>query len=97
MIGNDTAYRIKCYFCTQQFKRSKPKCQNATIGKLSGVMSHLLNKDFQIHNIDEMHHICLMDHISLIDYVGLMDHILNWYDISYSNLYTLSNTKIEFL
>ena len=26
--------------------------QNATIGKLSGVMSHLLNKDFQIHHID---------------------------------------------
>lgn len=51
--------------------------QNATIGKLSGVMSHLLNKDFQIHHIDQMHHIGLMDHISLIDYVGLMDHILH--------------------
>ena len=51
--------------------------QNATIGKLSGVMSHLLNKEFQIHHIDQMHHIGLMDHISLIDYVGLMDHILH--------------------
>jgi len=40
-------------------------------------MSHLLNKDFQIHHIDQMHHIGLMDHISLIDYVGLMDHILH--------------------
>lgn len=76
-MKNDTTYRIKCYFCTQQFKRSKPKCQNSKIGKLSGVMSHLLNKDFQIHHIDQMHHIGLMDHISLIDYVGLMDHILH--------------------
>ncbi len=40
-------------------------------------MSHLLNKDFQIHHIDQMHHIGLMDYISLIDYVGLMDHILH--------------------
>ena len=40
-------------------------------------MSHLLNKEFQIHHIDQMHHIGLMDHISLIDYVGLMDHILH--------------------
>lgn len=47
--------------------------QNAAIGKLSDVMSHLLNKDYQIHHIDQMHHIGLMNHISLIDYVGLMD------------------------
>ena len=40
-------------------------------------MSHLLNKEFQIHHIDQMHHIGLMDHISLIDYVGLMGHILH--------------------
>ena len=40
-------------------------------------MSHLLNKDFQIHHIDQMHHIGLMDHISLIDYVGLMGQILH--------------------
>ena len=46
-------------------------------GKLSDVMSHLLNKEFQIHHIDQMHHIGLVDHISLIDYVGLMDHILH--------------------
>ena len=26
--------------------------QNATIGKPSGVMSHLLNKDYQIHHIN---------------------------------------------
>ncbi len=47
--------------------------QDATIGKTCGVMSHLLNKGYQIHHIDQMHHIGLMDHISLIDYVGLMD------------------------
>ena len=72
MIKNDTTYQIKCYFCTQQFKRSKPK---ATIGKSCGVMSHLLNKDFQIHHIDQMHHIGLMDHISLIDYIDFIDYV----------------------
>ena len=40
-------------------------------------MSHLLNKEFQIHHIDQMHHIGLVDHISLIDYVGLMGQILH--------------------
>ena len=49
--------------------------QNATIGKLSGVMSHLLNKDYQIHHIDQMHHIGLMDHISLIDYIDFIDYV----------------------
>ena len=34
--------------------------QNATIGKSSGVMSHLLNKDFQIHNIDTISRILIV-------------------------------------
>lgn len=104
MIENDTTYQIKCYFCTQQFKRSKPK---ATIGKSCGVMSHLLNKDFQIHHIGQMHHIGLMDHISLIDYIdyvdlidciGLMNHIFHIDTISRILIvYTLVIAQIEFL
>ena len=34
--------------------------QNATIGKPSGVMSHLLNKDFQIHHIDTISRILIV-------------------------------------
>jgi alpha-D-ribose 1-methylphosphonate 5-triphosphate synthase subunit PhnI len=84
--------------------------QNAKIGKLSDVMSHLLNKDFQIHYIDQMHHIGLMDHISLIDYIdfidyvdlidyiGLMNHIFHIDTISRILIvYTLVIAQIEFL
>ena len=34
--------------------------QNATIGKSSGVMSHLLNKDYQIHHIDTISRILIV-------------------------------------
>ena len=61
-------------------------------------MSHLLNKDYQIHHIDQMHHIGLMNHISLIDYVGLMGHILHIDTISSILIvYTLVIAQIEFL
>lgn len=60
--------------------------QNATIGKPSGVMSHLLNKDFQIHHIDQMHHIGLIDHILHIDTISRILIV-----------YTLVIAQIEFL
>ena len=60
--------------------------QNATIGKLSGVMSHLLNKDYQIHHIDQMHHIGLIDHILHIDTISRILIV-----------YTLVIAQIEFL
>ena len=34
--------------------------QNAAIGKPCGVMSHLLNKDFQIHHIDTISRILIV-------------------------------------
>ena len=50
-------------------------------------MSHLLNKDFQIHHIDQMHH------IGLVDYIGLIDYILHIDTISRILIvYTLSNS-----
>lgn len=70
-------------FALNNFKYCKPK---ATIGKPSGVMSHLLNKDFQIHHIDQMHHIGLIDHILHIDTISRILIV-----------YTLVIAQIEFL
>ena len=49
-------------------------------------MSHLLNKDFQIHHIDQMHHIGLIDHILHIDTISRILIV-----------YTLVIAQIEFL
>ena len=58
MIENDTAYRIKSVtFALNNLNRVN---QNVTIGKSSGVMSHLLNKDFQIHHIDTISRILIV-------------------------------------